>query len=108
MIPFRKGNTPMSRRGSVLFAACLATLLALPTVEPLAQSGLIRIIVGTAPGGAIDPYARLIAEHMTKTLGQTIIIENKPGAGGNLAAQFIAEAPADGSLIWLGTQALPR
>jgi tripartite-type tricarboxylate transporter receptor subunit TctC len=84
---------------------CAALVLSAAPALVFAQSGLIRIIVGTAPGGAIDPYARLIAEHMTKTLGQTIIIENKPGAGGNLAAQFMAEAPADGSLIWLGTQA---
>jgi tripartite-type tricarboxylate transporter receptor subunit TctC len=48
-----------------------------------AQSGTIHIIVGTAPGGAIDPYARMIAEHMSKTLGQPIIIENKPGASGS-------------------------
>jgi tripartite-type tricarboxylate transporter receptor subunit TctC len=105
MIPFRKGNTPMSRRGSVLFAACLVALLALPTVEPLAQSGTIRIIVGTAPGGAIDPYARLVAEHMSRTLGQPIIVENKPGASGTLAAEYIVNAPADGTILWLGTQA---
>ena len=70
-----------------------------------AQSGTIRIIVGTAPGGAIEPYARMIADHMAKTLGQTIIIENKPGASGALAAQYIADAPADGTILWLGTQA---
>jgi tripartite-type tricarboxylate transporter receptor subunit TctC len=70
-----------------------------------AQTGVIRFIVGTVAGGAIDPYARLIAEHMSKTLGQTIIVENKPGAGGNIAAQFIADAPADGTLVWVGTQA---
>src|SRR5262249_33592718 len=69
------------------------------------QSGIIRIIVGTAPGGAIDPYARIIAEHMSRTLGQPIIIENKPGASGTLAAEYIANAPADGTILWLGTQA---
>jgi tripartite-type tricarboxylate transporter receptor subunit TctC len=70
-----------------------------------AQGGPIRIIVGTAPGGAIEPYARVIAEHMARTLGQPIIIENKPGASGNIAAQYIVDQPADGSIIWLGTQA---
>jgi tripartite-type tricarboxylate transporter receptor subunit TctC len=81
-----------------------AALLVTPTMS-WAQNGPIRMVVGTAPGGAIDPYARMIAEHMAKTLNHTIIIENKPGASGNLAAQFIADAPADGSIIWLGTQA---
>jgi tripartite-type tricarboxylate transporter receptor subunit TctC len=86
-------------------AACLTALLALPTAEPLAQSGIVRIIVGTAPGGAIDPYARLVGEHMSRTLGQPIIIENKPGASGTLAAEYIVNAPADGTILWLGTQA---
>ena len=70
-----------------------------------AQSGAIRIIVGVPAGGAIDPYARMIADHMSKTLGHPIIVENKPGASGNVAAQYIADQPADGSIIWLGTQA---
>ena len=59
-----------------------------------------------APGGAVDPYARIIAEHMAKTLGRTIIVENRPGATGNISAQFMIDAPADGQLIWVGTQAL--
>jgi tripartite-type tricarboxylate transporter receptor subunit TctC len=85
-----------------------ATLLAAPAVAPtaaLAQSGVIRVIIGVPAGGAIDPYARMIAAHMAKTMGQPIIIENKPGASGNIAAQYIADQPADGSILWLGTQA---
>src|SRR5882757_1400019 len=72
----------------------------------LAQTGPIRFIVGLAPGGAVDPYARIIAEHMAKTLGRSVIVENRPGATGNISAQFIIDAPADGQLIWVGTQAL--
>lgn len=71
-----------------------------------AQSGTIRFVVGLVPGGAVDPYARIIAEHMSKTLGQTIIVENKPGAGGNISAQMITEAPANGQMVWVSTQAL--
>lgn len=95
----------MSLRGAVLLLACLVGLVVAPLAEPRAQSGLIRLIVGTAPGGAIDPYARLIAEHMSRTLGQSIIVEHKPGASGTLAAEYIAGAPADGTILWLGTQA---
>jgi len=94
----------MNRRAAVLLAASLIPAIT-PMTIPLAQSGIIRIIVGTAPGGAIDPYARIIAEHMSRTLGQPIIIENKPGASGTLAAEYIANAPADGTILWLGTQA---
>jgi tripartite-type tricarboxylate transporter receptor subunit TctC len=96
----------MNSRGIVFLGAICATNLAWPPItEPAAQSGTIRVIIGTAPGGAIDPYARMIAEHMSRTLGQPIIIENKPGASGTLAAQFIVDAPADGTILWLGTQA---
>lgn len=71
-----------------------------------AQSGTIKFIVGLAPGGAVDPYARIIAEEMAKILGQTIIVENRPGATGNISAQYMIDSPADGHLIWVGTQAL--
>src|SRR3954464_14780483 len=85
-------------------------MLALPGsavfTQALAQSTPMRFIVGLAPGGAVDPYARIIAEHMAKTLGRSIIVENRPGATGNISAQFIVDAPADGQLIWVGTQAL--
>jgi tripartite-type tricarboxylate transporter receptor subunit TctC len=66
----------------------------------------IRFVVGAPAGGAIDPYARLIAEQMSKTLGRAIIVENKPGVNGNLSAQFVVDQPADGTLVWVGTQAM--
>jgi tripartite-type tricarboxylate transporter receptor subunit TctC len=90
----------------VVLAAAVCAVLCIPgSTVAQTQSGAIRIVVGTVAGGAIDPYARMMAELMSKTLGQPIIIENKPGASGNIAAQYIADAPADGSIIWLGTQA---
>jgi tripartite-type tricarboxylate transporter receptor subunit TctC len=92
----------MNVRGIVLLAVCVIVLMVSPMIELVAQSGIIRIIIGTAPGGAIDPYARMIGEHMSRNLGQPIIIENKPGASGTLAAEYIVNAPADGRL---GTQA---
>jgi tripartite-type tricarboxylate transporter receptor subunit TctC len=72
----------------------------------LAQSGTVRFIVGAPAGGAIDPYARLIADHMAKTLAQSIIVENKPGAAGTISAQWVVEQPADGRVVWIGTQAM--
>ena len=95
----------MNRRGIVWLALSFAALPAPPILSALAQSGIIRVIIGTVPGGAIDPYARVIAEHMSRTLGQPIIVENKPGASGTLAAEYVANAPADGTILWLGTQA---
>jgi tripartite-type tricarboxylate transporter receptor subunit TctC len=86
-------------------AFCTGLLSWLIPIGACAQTGTIRFIVGTAAGGAMDPYARIIAERMGKVLGQTIVIEYKPGANGNMSAAFVAEAPADGRLVWIGTQA---
>ncbi|MBI3436911.1 MAG: tripartite tricarboxylate transporter substrate binding protein, partial [Proteobacteria bacterium] len=53
-----------------------------PAATQSASAQTVHFIVGAAPGGAFDPYARLVGEHMSKTLGQTVIVENKPGANG--------------------------
>ena len=52
----------------------------------------IKIVVGFAPGGATDTAARLIADHMTRVSGQSVIVENRPGAGGIVAATAVAKA----------------
>ncbi|MFO1107644.1 MAG: tripartite tricarboxylate transporter substrate binding protein [Bradyrhizobium sp.] len=62
----------------------------------------IRIVVPTGPGGAADIVSRLIAERMQKSLQQTIIIENKPGANGNIGATYALSAPADGYTLMMG------
>jgi tripartite-type tricarboxylate transporter receptor subunit TctC len=81
-------------------------LLPIASTGSVAQSGPIRFLVGLAAGGAVDPYARLIADQMSKILGQTVIVENKPGAGGNISAQYMIEQPANGMLVWVSTMAL--
>ena len=69
-----------------------------------ASSRPIRVVLITAPGGAMDAYARLVSERMAKALGRVVIVEYKPGANGNIAYQLVAKAPADGELILVGTQ----
>jgi tripartite-type tricarboxylate transporter receptor subunit TctC len=90
------------------YAAIAALLLTAPFAAGTAsaQTGVIRFVVGLAPGGAVDPYARIISDKMSKILGQTIIVENKPGAGGNISAQYMIESPANGTMVWVSTQAL--
>ncbi|MBB3176851.1 tripartite tricarboxylate transporter substrate binding protein [Variovorax sp. Sphag1AA] len=56
----------------------------------------IRIVVGFAPGGSTDVMARILAQQMTESLGQTIVIDNKPGASGNIAAAEVIRAAPDG------------
>ena len=63
----------------------------------------VRLIIGFSAGGGSDTSARLIAPKFSEYIGQSVIIENKPGAGGNLASEFIVKAPADGYTILLTT-----
>jgi tripartite-type tricarboxylate transporter receptor subunit TctC len=98
----------MNRRTFVASAIAFAASLG-GTPPLLAQTNLsrpIRLLVPLAPGGATDPYARLIADHMARTLGRVIIVEHKPGGGGSVGTQFVAREPADGNLILLTTQAI--
>lgn len=95
----------MHRFGCTL--AAVTIFASLPDRAPAQEPPpLVRIIVGSAPGGVLDPYARIVGEHMAKTLNRTIIVENKPGANGTIAAQFVVDQPADGALMWVGTQAM--
>ncbi len=61
----------------------------------------IRLIVPFAPGGGTDLSARIVAEGLTKSLGQNVIVENRPGAGTQLGIEYVARAPKDGyTLLW--------
>jgi tripartite-type tricarboxylate transporter receptor subunit TctC len=62
----------------------------------------IRIVVGFPPGGGVDIVARQIGAEMQKTLGQPIVIENRPGAGGSIGAEFVAKSAADGYTLLMG------
>lgn len=78
----------------VILAACAA----LPTYA-MADTPPLKLVVGATPGGTTDRVARGIAQEMTDILGQTVIVENRPGAGGNIAADVVARAPKDGNTL---------
>ena len=61
----------------------------------------IRLIVAFAPGGATDTFARITAAELTRTLGQQVVVENRPGAGTTIAAEFVAKSAADGYTLLL-------
>lgn len=63
----------------------------------------IKLIIPFAAGGTTDILGRLLAQQLTKDLGQNVIVENKGGAGGNIAAEFVAQSPADGYTIMLAS-----
>ena len=66
----------------------------------------IKIIVGYAAGGAVDLIARSLAKGMSETLGQPIVIENKPGGGTNIATKLLIDSPSDGYTLMLAANAL--
>lgn len=65
----------------------------------------LRFVVPFPPGGGTDTTARLIAEKFSSLLGWTVVVDNKPGAGGNIGLDFVAKAPADGYTIGMGQAA---
>jgi tripartite-type tricarboxylate transporter receptor subunit TctC len=93
--------TPSRHRRSLLGAALGLALLA-GQGAALAQSGkTIRILVGFPAGGGTDAIARILAEPLKEELGANVIVENKPGAGGQLAAQALKAAAPDGTTFFL-------
>jgi tripartite-type tricarboxylate transporter receptor subunit TctC len=100
---------PSTRRAALLSTAQAASifiaLCALPTA--LSQNSWpnkpVKIVVPFAPGGTTDILARAIAPELTKAFGQSFIVENRAGAGGNLGADVVAKSPADGYTLLMGT-----
>jgi tripartite-type tricarboxylate transporter receptor subunit TctC len=90
-------HTPFNplRRAFVLAAATLC--LGAAHAQTAWPTKPIRIVVGFAPGGSTDVMARIVAQQLTETLGQTVIIDNKPGASGNIAASEVIRATPDGT-----------
>jgi len=81
---------------SLLSALLAAAALAAGTAHAAYPDHPIRWIVPFPAGGAMDNIARTLGEDMSRTLGQAVVVENRPGAGGNIGAELVARAPADG------------
>src|SRR5882672_10817880 len=97
--------TKMIRRRTVVAAGAFAAPLL--ARHGWAQSAYpnkqIRMVVPFATAGTTDLLGRIAAQHMTEVWGQTVVVDNKSGAGGNLGAEIVAKAPADGYTLLLGT-----
>ncbi|KDP87415.1 LacI family transcriptional regulator [Cupriavidus sp. SK-3] len=92
----QRGST--GRAGTVALATGLSFALAFATAAAHAAypDRAIRWVVPFPAGGAIDNIARTLGDDMSRTLGQPIVVENRPGAGGNIGAEMVARSPADG------------
>jgi hypothetical protein len=91
-----------SVRGFLCGALVIGCLAAVPAVAEFPARPL-RLYIGTGAGGGADAIARYYAEKLTVLAGQPVTVENKPGAGGNIASAAVARAPADGYHILFST-----
>jgi tripartite-type tricarboxylate transporter receptor subunit TctC len=80
--------------GLLAGALCLASAAA--TAQPTYPSRPVRVVAPFAPGGLVDVLARLTGERLAASMGQPFVVENRPGAGGNIGADLVARAEADG------------
>jgi len=85
-----------------MLAAALAALCALPAFAQEWPAKPLRLIVPFPPGQGADIIGRLIAEQLTPALGQSIVVENKPGAGSMIGTAYAAKAPPDGYTLFIG------
>ena len=97
----------MNTRRKLLVAGSILAAGSLMNVPVMAQSGAwpnkpIRALVGFAPGGGTDIVARALAPKMGEVLGQSIVVENRAGAAGTIAADTIAKLPPDGYNLLIG------
>jgi tripartite-type tricarboxylate transporter receptor subunit TctC len=89
------------RDGVAIATVTIALGAALGPAPASAQERITRLVVAFPPGGPVDLVARTIADPLGKELNQRLIVENKPGANGAIAAQNVAQSAADGTTLWL-------
>ncbi len=88
-----------------IFTACLSFAPGTPASAQGYPSKMIRVVVPYAPGGATDLIARLVGQEHSRRIGQQVIVDNRPGAGGVIGTDIVAKAPADGHTVLLASPA---
>ena len=89
----------------ILFALAAWMVAATVLAQPY-PNRQVRIVVPFPPGGTSDILARTLGARLSESLGQPVVVENRPGAGGNIAAELVARSPADGYTLIMGTSSL--
>lgn len=91
------------RYAGPLAAVLVSTIASVAHAQTFPPAKPVTMMVGFAAGGAADAAARLIAKKLSENIGQSVVVENKGGAGGNIAHQQVANGPTDGSMLLLGS-----
>ena len=91
-----------AKQGSKWISAAAALLVAGAVQAQAFPTKAITLVVPFPPGGVTDPFARVVGPKVTESIGQPIIIENKPGAAGNIAAEYVKNARPDGYTLLMG------
>jgi tripartite-type tricarboxylate transporter receptor subunit TctC len=89
----------------VFVSAALALLAGLAGAQPFPNKP-VKFIVPFPPGGGAESTARLVAQKLSERLGQAVVVETKPGAGGNIGTEFVARSPKDGYTMLLATSGM--
>ncbi|HEY7297120.1 MAG TPA: tripartite tricarboxylate transporter substrate binding protein [Xanthobacteraceae bacterium] len=92
----------MSSKRIAAFAAAMLGLLSHGAAAQTYPTRPIKMVVGFAPGGPSDVMARLIGQHMSAALGEPVVVENRPGAGGTIGGRIVSESEPDGYTLLLG------
>jgi tripartite-type tricarboxylate transporter receptor subunit TctC len=89
-------SRPIIATLSAVIAAIALTTLNTVEAQTAYPSKSVKVVVGFSPGGGLDVLARIVAQRMSEQMGQPFVVENRPGAGSNIAGELVARAPADG------------
>lgn len=95
----RRSGLLRAARATLVLGAALSMGLAM--AQSVQSAKPVRILVGFPPGGGTDAIARLLAEKLKDELGMPVVVDNRPGAGGQIAAQALKASPADGHTLFL-------
>jgi len=87
------------------FAIFILALAAAPAISQQYPTRAVRLIVASSPGAGVDIVARIMAQKVSTSLGQQVVVDNRAGAGANLGAEIAAKSPADGYTLLMGTPA---
>lgn len=101
------GMKSLARREFLRLGLCATAAPMMPRIAAAQSypSRPVRLVVGLAPGGAVDILARLVGEWLSRYLGQPVVIENRPGDAGSVAAEVVLRSPADGYTLFMATSA---